>query len=134
MLAVVNQPRMQNTEAASFKIEGAVPKFVVVFLESAFGDALKVERSDDKDDSDSIPVDEWDWYKDIKAKMTPGDSIKANRGLRGMTQKALAEKLGVPVQNVSEMERGKRAVSRKMALKLGDVFGTDPASFFDFGK
>ena len=132
MLAVVNQPRTQGTEAASFRIEGKVPKFVVMFLESAFNKALKVEVSDDEDDV-AVPFEQTEWYREIKAKMTPGDAIKADRGLRCMTQRQLADKLGVPVQNVSEMERGKRAVSRKMALKLGEVFGTDPASFFDFG-
>lgn len=131
MLAVVNQPRTQGTEAASFRIEGKVPKFVVMFLESAFNKALKVEVSDDDDDV-AVPFEQTEWYKDIKASMTAGDTVKADRGLRGWTQKVLAQKLGISVQNLSEIERDVRPVSRKMAAKLAEVFDTDPAAYFRF--
>ena len=131
MLAVVNQPRTQGTEAASFRIEGKVPKFVVMFLESAFNKALKVEVSDDDDDV-AVPFEQTEWYRDIKASMTAGDTVKADRGLRGWTQKVLAQKLGISVQNLSEIERGVRPVSRKMAAKLAEVFDTDPAAYFRF--
>ena len=133
MLAVVNQPRTQGTEAASFRIEGKVPKFVVMFLKSAFNKALKVEVSDDEDDV-AVPFEQTEWYKDIKASMTAGDTVKADRGLRGWTQKVLAQKLGISVQNLSEIERDVRPVSRKMAAKLGEVFNTDPAAYFRFAK
>ena len=131
MLAVVNQPRTQGTEAASFRIEGKVPKFVVMFLESAFSKALKIEVSDDEDDV-AVPFEQTEWYKDIKASMTAGDTVKADRGLRGWTQKVLAQKLGISVQNLSEIERDVRPVSRKMAAKLAEVFDTDPAAYFRF--
>lgn len=131
MLAVVNQPRTQGTEAASFRIEGKVPKFVVMFLESAFNKALKVEVSDDDDDV-AVPFEQTEWYRDIKASMTAGDTVKADRGLRGWTQKVLAQKLGISVQNLSEIERDVRPVSRKMATKLAEVFDTDPAAYFRF--
>ena len=131
MLAVVNQPRTQGTEAASFRIEGKVPKVVVMFLESAFNKALKVEVSDDDDDV-AVPFEQTEWYRDIKASMTAGDTVKADRGLRGWTQKVLAQKLGISVQNLSEIERGVRPVSRKMATKLAEVFDTDPAAYFRF--
>ena len=131
MLAVVNQPRTQGTEAASFRIEGKVPKFVVMFLESAFNKALKVEVSDDDDDV-AVPFEQTEWYRDIKASMTAGDTVKADRGLRGWTQKVLARKLGISVQNLSEIERDVRPVSRKMAAKLAEVFDTDPAAYFRF--
>lgn len=131
MLAVVNQPRTQGTEAASFRIEGKVPKFVVMFLESAFNKALKVEVSDDEDDV-AVPFEQTEWYRDVKASMTAGDTVKADRGLRGWTQKVLAKKLGISVQNLSEIERDVRPVSRKMAAKLAEVFDTDPAAYFRF--
>ena len=131
MLAVVNLPRTPDTEAASFRIEGKVPKFVVMFLESAFNKALKVEVSDDDDDV-AVPFEQTEWYRDIKASMTAGDTVKADRGLRGWTQKVLAQKLGISVQNLSEIERDVRPVSRKMAAKLAEVFDTDPAAYFRF--
>lgn len=131
MLAVVNQPRTQGTEAASFRIEGKVPKFVVMFLESAFNKALKVEVSDDEDD-EAVPFEQTDFYKEVYENMTAGDTVKADRGLRGWTQKVLAQKLGISVQNLSEIERDVRPVSRKMAAKLAEVFNTDPAAYFRF--
>lgn len=135
MLAVVNQPRTRNTEAASFRIEGNVPRFVVMFLESAFNKALKVEVSDEADDEDvAVPFEKTDFYKDVYEKMTAGDTVKADRGLRGWTQKVLAQKLGISVQNLSEIERDVRPVSRKMAAKLAEVFNTDPAAYFRFTK
>jgi len=54
--------------------------------------------------------------------------------LRNWSQVTLAAKLGIQVQNLCAMENGRRTVSRKMAVKLGKIFGTDPAAFFDFGK
>ena len=132
MLAVVNQPRTQGTEAASFRIEGKVPRFVVMFLESAFNKALKVQVSDDDDDDVAVPFEKTDFYKDVYEKMTAGDTVKADRGLRGWTQKVLAQKLGISVQNLSEIERDVRPVSRKMAAKLAEVFNTDPAAYFRF--
>lgn len=130
MLAVVNRPRTRNTEAASFRIEGKVPRFVVMFLESAFRKSMKVETSDD--DDEAVPFEQTDWYKDVRASMTAGDAVKADRGLRGWTQKVLAQKLGISVQNLSEIERDVRPVSKKMAVKLGEVFESDPSAYFKF--
>lgn len=130
MQAVVNQPHTQNTEAAYFRIEGKVPKFVIMFLESAFKDSLKIEKNETEDDEESIRLEDWDWYKEITASMTPGDAIKADRGLRGWTQKVLAKKLKISVQNLSEIERNIRPISREMASKLSKVFGTPPSTYF----
>lgn len=102
-------------------------------FDTAFSKALKVEVSDDDDDDDvAVPFEQTEWYKDIKASMTAGDTVKADRGLRGWTQKVLAQKLGISVQNLSEIERDVRPVSRKMAAKLAEVFDTDPAAYFRF--
>ena len=50
----------------------------------------------------------------------------ALRGLRikeGITQKELAEKIGITQTRVSEMEKGKRPISKAMARRLEDAFG-----------
>lgn len=44
----------------------------------------------------------------------------------GMTQTALAKKLGVHVQVVNLIVQGRRAITAPMALKLSDVLGTTP--------
>jgi plasmid maintenance system antidote protein VapI len=55
--------------------------------------------------------------------MTPGKVLRGARGLAGMTQGQLAEKVGVHKTNISEMERDKRAIGKDMARRLAQVFG-----------
>lgn len=44
----------------------------------------------------------------------------------GLTQKALAVHIGVPVQRVNEIVRGKRGVSPDTAWLLSEAFNTSP--------
>ena len=44
----------------------------------------------------------------------------------GLTQVALAEHLGVPVQRINELVRGKRGVTPETAWLLAGAFGTSP--------
>lgn len=44
----------------------------------------------------------------------------------GLTQVALAEHLGVPVQRINEVVRGKRGVTPETAWLLAGAFGTTP--------
>lgn len=129
MLAVVNQPRTRNTEKASFRIEGDIPKFVMVFLESAFQNSIKID-----DDDETVRWDDTDISKEIRKRTSPAEAVFLNRDMRGWTQADLAKKLSVAVTVVSDIENGRRSVSRSMAVKLGEAFGSDPAAFFDFSR
>ncbi len=44
----------------------------------------------------------------------------------GMTQVALAQRIGVPFQRINQIVRGKRAVTPDTALRLARLFGTTP--------
>ncbi len=44
----------------------------------------------------------------------------------GLTQVALAEHLGVPIQRINELVRGKRGVTPETAWLLSGAFGTTP--------
>lgn len=44
----------------------------------------------------------------------------------GITQVALAEHLGVPVQRINELIRGKRGMTPETAWLLAGAFGTTP--------
>ncbi len=43
-----------------------------------------------------------------------------------LTQKALAEHIGVPVQRVNEIVRGKRGITPETAWLLSEAFNTSP--------
>ncbi len=44
----------------------------------------------------------------------------------GVTQVRLAEHIGVPVQRINEVVRGKRGITPETAWLLGQAFGTTP--------
>ncbi|MEI8342865.1 MAG: helix-turn-helix transcriptional regulator [Verrucomicrobiota bacterium] len=50
--------------------------------------------------------------------------IRGGRGKEGLTQKQLAERIGVAQHHISEMENGKRPVG-KVAKKLAEVLNVD---------
>lgn len=54
-----------------------------------------------------------------------GAMVRAGRFKAGLTQKALADQLEILPHHVSEMEHGKRPISKKMARKLGKIFKLD---------
>lgn len=51
--------------------------------------------------------------------------LKGGRHKAGLTQKALAEQIGVLPHHISEMEHGKRPIGKNMAHKLAKVFNVD---------
>ena len=54
----------------------------------------------------------------------PGRTLAAELAARGLTANALALKLRVPANRLSEIVRGHRAISPETALRLGRYFGT----------
>lgn len=44
----------------------------------------------------------------------------------GLTQKALANRLGVPVQRINEIARGKKGITLDTAWLLAEAFNTSP--------
>lgn len=81
---------------------------------------------------EAVRWDDTDISKEIRRRTSPAEAVFLNRDMRGWTQADLAKKLSVAVTVVSDIENGRRAVSRAMAAKLGEAFGSDPAAFFDF--
>ncbi len=79
---------------------------------------------------DAPEKDEWipaeDVFKDLYKKHgKPGAILKGSRLKEDLTQVALAKKLGVPQQHISEMEGGKRPIGKEMSKRLAKIFGTD---------
>ena len=83
-----------------------------------------------KDENEEwVDPTELDFYKEMKAEETPGKNLRFYRKLVGLTQKELAEKIGVSKQYVSDMEGDRRSISKKMAKELASLFHISPVRF-----
>ena len=58
-----------------------------------------------------------------------GKMLRALRLRAGMTQKALADAIGLPQSHISEFEKNRRAVPYKHAQKIAEVLHTIPSRF-----
>jgi DNA-binding XRE family transcriptional regulator len=114
MLAVVKTPHIKIV------IKGKISKRLLNVLKEEYGS--DVQLVPDEED-EKLDIFETDWYKDIKEKLTPGKNMRIYRLNHGMTQKDLGYLLGdVPRQHISNMEKGIRPISKKVALKLSSIF------------
>jgi antitoxin HigA-1 len=58
---------------------------------------------------------------------TPAGETLIEEFLRpGLTQREAAQRMGVPLNRLNELIRGKRGVTADTALRLADLFGTSP--------
>jgi len=114
MQAVVKTPRIE------ISIKGAtIPQKLIGVLREEYGDDLKVVENDGES---LVNVIDTQWYKKTKAHMTPGDYLRIYRENKGFTQGKLGELLGgIPRQHISNMERGHRPISLKIARKLSKI-------------
>jgi len=88
-----------KTPHTKIDMTGDIPETIITMLKEIYG--KKVTLSDEY-----VDVKDTDWYKNIKSKITPGETISFYRKMHKMTQKEPGEKLGnFSKQNVSEMER-----------------------------
>jgi hypothetical protein len=101
-----------KTPHTDIHIQGEIPARVLDVLRSEYGGKLKIY-----DDEDApLEVNGTDWYKKTKAKTTPGDALRIHRENHALPQTQLGEKMGhIPRQIISNMERGKRTISRASA-------------------
>jgi plasmid maintenance system antidote protein VapI len=63
--------------------------------------------------------------KDLEKHSEGGQMLRGSRHKNDMTQKALAEVIGVSPHHISEMENGKRTIGKEMARRFADFFKTD---------
>lgn len=59
----------------------------------------------------------------------PGKVVRGLRVKEDITQEELAKRLGIAQTRVSEIESGKRPISRAMAKRLAEAFHTSPRAF-----
>jgi len=63
--------------------------------------------------------------KELKEYSESGLMLRGCRYKAEMTQKELAEGLGISQHHISEMENGKRSIGKVMAKRLAEFFKTD---------
>jgi DNA-binding XRE family transcriptional regulator len=59
----------------------------------------------------------------------PATSFHGIRLRHGLTQKQMAEKIGVSQSDVSKMEKGERPIGKKIAMRIGEALGIDYRRF-----
>ena len=80
------------------------------------------------DEEETFSIDEV--FADLFAETSkPAVSLRGFRGRDEITQVELAEKLGISLSAVVEMESAKRPISKAMAMKLGTLFDTSYRAF-----
>ncbi len=109
-----------KTRHIDIKIRGRnIPTKLIYALKDEYGDKVKITDDDDA----LVNILETPWYKDLKEKTTPGDTVRIYRQAKGWTQEKLGELLGdIPRQHISNMEHGKRPISSNTARKLAKLF------------
>ena len=69
-------------------------------------------------------------FKDeIKKYSEAGLMLRGSRYKAEMTQKNVADALGISQNHISEMENGKRTIGKVMALRFAKLFKTDYRKF-----
>ncbi|MCK9600635.1 MAG: helix-turn-helix domain-containing protein [Sphaerochaeta sp.] len=119
MLAVVKKLPMID-----IRMKGDIPEDIVVLLKKHYGSDLYIE-----DDDQYMSVAEMPWFKEMDAEMSPGKTLRFHRRLANMTQKQLADTLGVAKQYVCDLENGRKAISKAKAKQLAEIFLISPARF-----
>ncbi|MEK7826612.1 MAG: helix-turn-helix transcriptional regulator [Thermodesulfobacteriota bacterium] len=69
------------------------------------------------DTTDTIPWREA--YPEYFDEDFPGVCLRGARYREGITQKQLADMIGIPQRHISMMENGKRTIGKEMAKRLG---------------
>jgi DNA-binding XRE family transcriptional regulator len=123
MLAVVKTPHI------SIHIQGRIPTRLISALKKEYGKGVRlVEEAEDEEQL--VDVFQTDWYRRVKATLTPGKSLRIYRQNAKLTHQQLGKLVGgLPKQFVSNMENGIRPISKNMAIKLAGIFRTSVARF-----
>lgn len=121
MSELTKMPTTKNFAEISIRIpvdkKLKVKALIEDILELAEVGYMIKERSAQYDQSTAL--------EEVFPDLHPGSAIKGLRYREGMTQKQLAEKIGVKRHHISEMENGKRSIGKEMAKRLAHALKSD---------
>src|SRR6185312_13196900 len=107
--------------------EGKKRKLYLVHKKTAAAVEMILNRLDESDEG-SVQASEL--FPDLgDPQKTPGIALRGVRLRMGMTQKQMAEKIGVAQGDLSKMEKGERPIGRKLAMRIGKTLGIDYRRF-----
>ena len=112
-----------KTRPINIRLRPHTPARVIHAVKKQFSKYI-IDSSDEYED-----WFETDLHKEIAADMKPCDYLRNFREAQNITQKDLAEEIGVRVNYLSDMETGQRTISRMKAKKLAEIFNVPPAVF-----
>jgi DNA-binding XRE family transcriptional regulator len=110
------------------KAKGNIPPKVIKFFKDTYGSDFRILTN--SDEREFIDITESEGYKKTKKTMTPGDYLRTYRDNAQLSQSKLGNLLeGFSRQNISEMEKGKRGISKETAKKLAKIFNKPVEKF-----
>jgi DNA-binding XRE family transcriptional regulator len=112
----------------NIRLKPRTPLKVVQAIREQYSKFIEVVDTDNSDD-ELVDISTTEWFKKIDSEMKPKDYLKTYRKVHNLTQSQLSEKISVSVQYLSDMETGKRTISRKKAKELAEIFGCNPGVF-----
>ena len=115
MLAVAKTPRID------LKINGEISPTILRVLKKEYGKVLVINHSDK---SDMLDYHSTSLHKELKKYKSPGMCVKINRENMGLTQTQLGQKIGVKGSFISDIENGRRGISKEKAKMLSKLFKT----------
>jgi DNA-binding XRE family transcriptional regulator len=107
--------------------EGKKRKLYLVSEESAHAVEILLNQLDESHEG-SIPAAAL--FPDLAdSKKTSGIALRGVRLRLNLTQKEMAEKIGVNQGDLSKMEKGERPMGKKLAMRIGKALGVDYRRF-----
>ncbi len=107
--------------------DGAKRKSFLVPLDKA--KAIEVLIKNSLQDEDTL-IDASEVFPDLRnPEKRPFITFRGIRAKTGLTQEALAQKLGISQTDVSKIERGKRTIGKALAKKIEKEFKIDYRRF-----
>lgn len=111
MLAVVNRPRIEIRA-------NRIPAKLINFMRSEYPSVVITNESENES------FRSLEWFKGVRAAMSPAENLRLLRKERRLTQKELASKTGMALARILEYESGAAEISEKAAEKLAKALDT----------
>ena len=115
MLALVKKPHIE------ISLQGDQIEELLSWIKEKYEVIVLADNSDE----DSIPIEDTNFWKEMQSNRI-GNLLTAARQKAGMTQKQVAEKVGIRQSMISDYERGRRRLTKKMGEKLSDALDINP--------